>query len=204
MTARQGAKTGLYSVPRAFTEARTEGAKEIRRQTKDRDFSPRRGKELVLRNDECSNTLTGGQTKEHLIIDPYNCTEPEDQDNSTALRTNSSNGNAWVAIKSNTKKGFEEAEEGDSIDLKFANSETRRGRVGKGVASTLDHDTQQGVVDGMSVRRLTPMECERLQGFPDGWTEGLSDTRRYQALGNAVSVPIVTAIANKLKGEIDG
>jgi DNA (cytosine-5)-methyltransferase 1 len=170
----QGAKTGLYSVPRAFTEARTDEAKKIRRETKDKDFSPRRGKELVLRDDEFSNTITSGQSKEH-----------------------------WIAIGSNTKKGFEEAEEGDSIDLKFASSKTRRGRVGKGVAKTLDHDTQQGVVDGMSVRRLTPMECERLQGFPDGWTEGLSDTRRYQALGNAVSVPIVAAVAKKLKGEID-
>ena len=107
-------------------------------------------------------------------------------------------------IRENTKKGYTEAEEGDSIDLKFASSKTRRGRVGKGIAATLDHDTQQGVVDGMSVRRLTPLECERLQGFPDRWTEGLSDTRRYQCLGNAVSVPIVTAVAKKLKGEIDG
>jgi site-specific DNA-cytosine methylase len=41
------------------------------------------------------------------------------------------------------------------------------------------------------VRRLTPTECERLQGFPDGWTEGQSDTHRYKQLGNAVAVPVV-------------
>jgi len=41
------------------------------------------------------------------------------------------------------------------------------------------------------VRRLTPLECERLQGFPDGWTEGQSDTNRYKQTGNAVAVPVV-------------
>ena len=41
------------------------------------------------------------------------------------------------------------------------------------------------------VRRLTPLECERLQGFPDGWTEDQSDTHRYKQMGNAVSVPVV-------------
>ena len=41
------------------------------------------------------------------------------------------------------------------------------------------------------VRRLTPLECERLQGFPDGWTEGQTDTNRYKQLGNAVAVPVV-------------
>lgn len=52
------------------------------------------------------------------------------------------------------------------------------------------------------IRRLTPTECERLQGFPDGWTaegtEGVSDTQRYKCLGNAVSVPVVQAIMEKL------
>jgi len=41
------------------------------------------------------------------------------------------------------------------------------------------------------VRRLTPLECERLQGFPDGWTEGQVDTHRYKQMGNAVAVPVV-------------
>ena len=47
-----------------------------------------------------------------------------------------------------------------------------------------------GVVD-TQVRRLTPLECERLQGFPDNWTEGQSDTNRYKQMGNAVAVPVV-------------
>jgi len=41
------------------------------------------------------------------------------------------------------------------------------------------------------VRRLTPLECERLQGFPDEWTEGQADTHRYKQMGNAVAVPVV-------------
>jgi len=43
------------------------------------------------------------------------------------------------------------------------------------------------------IRRLTPLECERLQGFPDNWTdiEGASDSARYKALGNSVAIPCV-------------
>ena len=41
------------------------------------------------------------------------------------------------------------------------------------------------------VRRLTPVECERLQGFPDDWTAGQSDSARYKQMGNAVAVPVV-------------
>ena len=51
---------------------------------------------------------------------------------------------------------------------------------------------------GIRIRRLIPLECERLQGFPDGWTAGLSDTQRYKTLGNAVTVPVVTAVINQL------
>ena len=48
------------------------------------------------------------------------------------------------------------------------------------------------------VRRLTPLECERLQGFPDGWTEGQADGHRYKQLGNAVAVPVVSWIIERL------
>ena len=47
------------------------------------------------------------------------------------------------------------------------------------------------MVASTEVRRLTPVECERLQGFPDGWTEGQTDTNRYKQMGNAVAVPVV-------------
>jgi DNA (cytosine-5)-methyltransferase 1 len=48
------------------------------------------------------------------------------------------------------------------------------------------------------VRRLTPVECERLQGFPDNWTEGQADSTRYKQLGNAVTVPVVDWIIKRL------
>ena len=51
---------------------------------------------------------------------------------------------------------------------------------------------------GNSIRRLTPTECERLQGFPDGWTLGVSDTQRYKTLGNAVTVNVVREVINRI------
>ncbi len=54
-----------------------------------------------------------------------------------------------------------------------------------------------------AIRRLTPTECERLQGFPDGWTEGISDTQRYKCLGNAVTTNVVTWIGERLYLSID-
>lgn len=50
----------------------------------------------------------------------------------------------------------------------------------------------------LNIRRLTPTECERLQGFPDGWTAGVSDTQRYKQLGNAVTVNVVEEIVRYL------
>ena len=51
-----------------------------------------------------------------------------------------------------------------------------------------------GVLQDVGIRRLTPTECERLQGFPDSWTEGVSDTQRYKCLGNAVTVNVIESI----------
>jgi DNA (cytosine-5)-methyltransferase 1 len=131
-------------------------------------------------------------------------------------------------IASATKSGFELAKEGDSINFSNPNSETRRGRVGKGVAQTLDTACNQGVISVATpgrkeknqnckalltsmherrIRRLTEIECERLQGFPDDWTKygdyngeikEISRTQRYKMCGNAVTVAVVKAIAERL------
>lgn len=53
------------------------------------------------------------------------------------------------------------------------------------------------------VRRLTELECERLQGYPDGWTGGQSGSARYRQLGNSVAVPVVEWIAHRLMA-VDG
>ena len=62
---------------------------------------------------------------------------------------------------------------------------------------------QYGIRLRQSVRRLTPLECERLQGFPDGWTEGQADSHRYKQMGNAVAVPVVEWIVGNLVARDD-
>ena len=59
-------------------------------------------------------------------------------------------------------------------------------------------------IDEKRIRRLTPVECERLQGFPDNFTEGISDTQRYKSLGNAVTTNVIAAIIIKLYRSNDG
>ena len=64
---------------------------------------------------------------------------------------------------------------------------------------TLTAQDQHGIsINNAQIRRLTPTECERLQGFPDGWTEGQSDTQRYKQLGNAVTVNVVKAVGERI------
>ena len=59
---------------------------------------------------------------------------------------------------------------------------------------------QKADVHAHLIRRLTPLECERLQGFPDGWTDipGASDSARYKALGNSVAIPCVDFVMHCL------
>jgi site-specific DNA-cytosine methylase len=66
---------------------------------------------------------------------------------------------------------------------------------------TLDRVSGHGVATESVVRRLTPTECERLQGFPDGWTDGQADSNRYKQMGNAVAVPVVEWIISRMVGE---
>ncbi|WPK12260.1 DNA cytosine methyltransferase [Lysinibacillus louembei] len=155
-----------------------------------------------------------------------------------------------VMIKEATKQGYDVAHEGDSINLAVPSSQTRRGRVGKGIANTLDTSCNQGVLDtlpadkkipgtighhpigkkfefdgykgdiapcllasdykapkttltgDMRIRKLTPRECWRLQGFPD-WAfdrarEVNSDSQLYKQAGNSVTVNVIAAIAKEL------
>jgi len=109
-----------------------------------------------------------------------------------------------LRVKSATSSGHEEATSGDSINLSQPNSETRRGRVGRQKAQTLETSCNQAVFEGYRIRRLTPIECERLQGFPDNHTafgnydgvvKPMSNTQRYKQCGNAVTVDVVAAVA---------
>ena len=67
--------------------------------------------------------------------------------------------------------------------------------------SPQSHHAQLFIAQTPVVRRLTPTECERLQGFPDGWTDGQADSNRYKQMGNAVAVPVVEWIISRMVGE---
>jgi site-specific DNA-cytosine methylase len=75
-----------------------------------------------------------------------------------------------------------------------------RARDYKGAPSPRYHydKAEFNLIGDNKLRRLTPNECEKLQGFPDNWTEGVSDTQRYKQLGNAVTTKVITAIAERL------
>lgn len=108
-----------------------------------------------------------------------------------------------IRVKEATKQGFAEAEIGDSVNLSHPNSKTRRGRVGKQIANTLLTGESQGVVEpDFRIRKLTPRECWRLQGFPD-WAfdkaqEVNSNSQLYKQAGNSVTVNVIAAIAERL------
>ena len=108
-----------------------------------------------------------------------------------------------IKIKEATSQGYAEAEVGDSVNLSHPNSKTRRGRVGKQIANTLLTGESQGVVEpDFRIRKLTPRECWRLQGFPD-WAfdkaqEVNSNSQLYKQAGNSVTVNVIAAIAKEL------
>lgn len=111
-----------------------------------------------------------------------------------------------LKIKNGTKQGYDTAKVGDGVTLSFLGTKDKRGRVGHGVSQTLTAKGSHGavVLNGREVRirRLTPRECFRLQGFPDALFEKAravnSDTQLYKQAGNAVTVNVVYAIGRKI------
>ena len=104
----------------------------------------------------------------------------------------------FVKVKSATQKGYEEATLGDSINFSVLKSETRRGRVGKGVAQTLDTYCNQATMQSKGIRRLTPRECFRLMDFPDSFTWPVSDSQAYKQAGNSIVVNVLYKILKQL------
>ena len=91
------------------------------------------------------------------------------------------------------------AADGDVTNRSHASGGPVGSNISEGLAYSLRGGRTQSIVETRP-RRLTPRECERLQGFPDDWTliEGASDSARYRALGNAVAVPCVEWILRRL------
>ena len=114
-----------------------------------------------------------------------------------------------VLVREATKKGYAEAVDGDSINLEQPNSKTRRGRVGKQVAQTLNTAPQQAVVEpSLRIRKLTPKECFRLMGFDDADIDvlienGISNTQLYKQAGNSIVVNVLEAILDNLVDVFD-
>lgn len=111
-----------------------------------------------------------------------------------------------IAIREATKQGYAIAEQGDSVNVSFPDSKTRRGRVGKQLANTLQAgETNQGVVmNDIRIRKLTEKETWRLQGFTDeqfykAKDSGVSNSQLYKQSGNSVTVNVVDAIVKQLK-----
>jgi DNA (cytosine-5)-methyltransferase 3A len=104
-----------------------------------------------------------------------------------------------IRVPEATKKVYVEVHSNEGIDLTFINSKTRRGRLMKDKSNCLTAANYDYCwYDGYTCRKLTPIECERLQTFPDNWTEGISNTQRYKALGNSWTVDVVTHIFKNL------
>ncbi len=127
-----------------------------------------------------------------------------------------------VDVREATKQGYQECRVGvDSVNLAVSGSKTRRGRAGRDVANTLDTSCNQGIFVQVSeelavyavwyekyqcyiaIRRLTPKECFRLQGWTDDYFEKAafvnSDSQLYKQAGNGVTVNVIEAIAEKIR-----
>lgn len=112
-----------------------------------------------------------------------------------------------VAIKNATKTGYTMAEIGDGIDLAYPDSETRRERVQPQRSNTLTTSDNLGVLvndEPIRIRKLTPKECWRLQGFTDKQFERAaavnSNSQLYKQAGNAVTVNVVEEIGRHIIG----
>ena len=126
-----------------------------------------------------------------------------------------------IEVKEATKQGYAECRVGiDSVNFSMPNSKTRRGRVGQEIANTLDTSCNQGIFVQVSeeltvyavwhekyqcyiaIRKLTPKECFRLQGWSDDYFEKAqfvnSDSQLYKQAGNGVTVTVIEAIARKM------
>lgn len=107
--------------------------------------------------------------------------------------------NKEVRISQATKQGYIIAEDGDGINLSFPTSKTRRGRVVKKKSNTLDKQCNICVYYNGILRKLSLVELERLQTLPDGYTEGVSDNKRKNAIGNGWTVDVITYLLKGLK-----
>ena len=105
----------------------------------------------------------------------------------------------YLIVGEATKKGYAIINKNEGVDLTFINSKTRRGRRMKDKSNCLTAANYDYCwYDGVTVRKLTPIECERLQTLPDNFTEGISNSQRYKALGNGWTVDVIAHILSHI------
>lgn len=157
------------------------------------------------------NTMQGGGREPKIVVPVLTPDRVEKRQNGRRFKTNgepmftiTTQDRHGVLVKEATKQGYAVAGVGDSINFSHPNSKTRRGRVGKNIANTLLTSDEQGVVlSDYKIRKLTPRECWRLQGFPDWAFDKAqavnSNSQLYKQAGNSVTVNVIEEIAKRLK-----
>ena len=183
-------------IPTSYREVRTEEAKRLRkemRQKTGKDHTPFRAKKLVPREDGKVGTLTTSLTNDHKISITYDSITVDKQ-------------KKQLTIKEATKKGYTTIEDGDCFDMTFPNSKTRRGRNMKDksnclTAANYDYMRYEHSDEDKEVywRKLTPVECERLQTVPDNYTNHVSNTQRYKMLGNGWTIEVIAHILKNME-----
>ena len=157
------------------------------------------------------NTMQGGGREPKVAVPVLTPDRVEKRQNGRRFKENgepmftlTTQDRHGVLIKEANKQGYSVASVGDSVNISRPNSKTRRGRVGKNIANTLLTTDEQGVVlSDYKIRKLTPKECWRLQGFPDELfdkaQEVNSNSQLYKQAGNSVTVNVIEEIAKRLK-----
>lgn len=157
------------------------------------------------------NTMQGGGREPKIVVPVLTPDRVEKRQNGRRFKTNgepmftiTTQDRHGVLVREATKQGYAVAGVGDSINFSHPNSKTRRGRVGKNIANTLLTSDEQGVVlSDYKIRKLTPRECWRLQGFPDWAFDKAqavnSNSQLYKQAGNSVTVNVIEEIAKRLK-----
>lgn len=207
-----GGKTGLYAVGFNRKDGITHGLKEAYalNASNFRGLNRNQSQTAVLKTDDASFIdLCAGNPK---LTDTARCVTANYGKATLCYHKGERSGvletDGVLLIKEATKCGFKPANIGDTVDLSYATSNTRRGRVGRDVAHTLDTGSTQGVVTlSGRIRKLTPRECFRLQGYREDQIDKIlaitSDSQAYKQAGNGVTVNVVYAIGLKIKAAWD-
>jgi DNA (cytosine-5)-methyltransferase 1 len=135
---------------------------------------------------------TGGGNVPMIFSHTQGLDAQPSETNSPTLRT----GGSGMAVAYSVRE--------DAKANNFSATETETSLTLQGhLPSPQSHHAQLFLAETSTVRRLTPVECERLQGFPDNWTDGQADSNRYKQMGNAVAVPVVEWIISRMVGNYE-